>query len=347
MNVIGGDLGGTTTRLRLAHCDARTGCETRFEHDYASADYPHLLPLLKRFLSDAGVAPDTVAAACIAVAGPIRGTAEGQEVKVTNLPWHLDSADLARQSGINRVLLINDFEAVGYGIPTLGPEDLATLQAGRPCAGAPRGVLGAGTGLGQTILTPVEGGYSVWPTEGGHVDFAPVDDEQIALLRFLQPQLGRVCCEHLLSGSGLVRIHAFCCAYHGHVPSASLNERMARGDPAAAISESALDGSDTGATAALHLFTKLYGAQAGNFALSCLCRDGLYVAGGIAPKILPRLREGPFLDAFGDKGKMAGLMATIPVHVVTNTRVGLQGAVERARSTLAGSAPSAAQGPRD
>ncbi len=333
MNVIGCDLGGTHTRLCLADCSAG-GCATRLERDYDSRAHAGLEPIVHDFLQRAGLAPGAVAAACIAVAGPVDCRADLQRAQVTNLPWQLDSRELSRRTGIRRLRLINDFEAAGYAVPTLGDEDVAVLQTGEARAGAPCAIIGAGTGLGQAILVPLNGGLSVLPTEGGHADFAPVDEEQIALLRFVQRERGRASFEDLLSGPGLVRLHHFCREHHGLEPSAPLQQAMAQGDAAAAISRFALAGEDRSADAALGLFVRIYGAQTGNFALSCLPRGGLYVAGGIAPKIVARLRDGAFIEAFARKGKMAALMARFPVRVVTNTRIGLQGAVERARRDL-------------
>lgn len=333
MNVIGCDLGGTHTRLRLAHCRAG-GCETRFERDYDSRAHAGLEPILTDFLQRAGVVPDAVTAACIAVAGPVDCRADLQRAQVTNLPWQLDSRELSRQTGIARVRLINDFEAAGYAVPTLDKGDMVVLQAGEARAGAPRAIIGAGTGLGQAILVPMDAAFCVLPTEGGHADFAPVDEEQIDLLRFVQHERGRASCEDVLSGPGLVRVHRFCCEHHGLEPSAPLRQAMAQADAAAAISRFALAGEDQSAARALDLFVRIYGGQAGNFALNCLPRGGLYIAGGIAPKIVARLRDGAFMEAFANKGKMAALMTQFPVRVITNTRVGLQGAVERARRDL-------------
>jgi glucokinase len=324
MTVLACDLGGTNTRLLLTRWDGDSFHQVE-ERFYPSADYDGLAPILSDFLGGLDHA-QRPRSACIALAGPVHADAGGQRARVTNLPWSLDSAALQADTGIDRIRLINDFQAVGYGLATLKTEDLATLQDGQPDPEAPRALIGAGTGLGEGIVLPQEGGFQVLASEGGHVDFAPTDDTQAALLEFVRAECGRASYEHLLSGPGLTRIYHFMCSRPGAQPGESLRRAAESGDPAAAVSAHALDASDPLAVAALDLFLRIYGAQAGNLALTCLARGGVYIAGGIAPRILPRLRQGPFLEAFRAKGKMAELMGQIPVHVVVNDRVGLQGA---------------------
>lgn len=330
VKVLGCDLGGTHTRLLLADC--RNGhCEPCDEQFYDSKAFNGLAPILQDFMARQSVAGDRPHAACIAVAGPVTSAASGgQRAKVTNLPWDLDSGQLADAAGIATVSLINDFEAIGYGIGALSADDRVTLQEGDPRPGYPRAVIGAGTGLGQAIVLSADDGGRVLPTEGGHADFAPTDELQIALLRHVRDERGRVSYEALLSGSGLVRIFRFLCAQCGRKPTAGLASAMTEGDPAAAVSEHGLKHLDPVADQALDLFVAIYGAQAGNLGLTCMARGGVYIAGGIAPKILERMRSGPFLAHFRDKGKMTDLMHQLPVHVITDTRIGLHGAVRRA-----------------
>lgn len=311
------DVGGTHTRVQLAEiADGRP--HALHEHHYASAAYPDLTSILRDFLNAVGTGPRH---ACLAVAGPVSRHEWGQSARVTNLPWTLDSRVLTAELGLGSLQIINDFEAVGHGIAALRPDDLATLQAGDPRSDAPRAALGAGTGLGQALLMPCGDGYDVVATEGGHTDFAPQNDLQLALLRDLQARLGHVSYERLLSGAGLAYIHDYL-----RRQRAAPESPRSEDDPAAAVSRAALAGTDPLAADALREFVRIYGAQAGNLALTCLPFGGLFVAGGIAPKILPALQSGGFLQAFLAKGRMEPLLRRIPVHVVTHPAPGLLGA---------------------
>lgn len=320
MRVLAGDIGGTKVWVRLADFEPggwRLVAESRF----ASARYDGLLPIIREFLAASVSAPP--AAACFGIAGPISATPRGEIARVTNLPWVIEGARIAEALGIARVRLINDFQAIGYAVETLAPGDLITLQAGVRRPGAPCAVIGAGTGLGQTLLVWQTDHYDAVPTEGGHVDFAPTDELQVELLRDLAQRYGRVSYERILSGAGLVGLYAFFTA-RGVAPGP--RPLLEAPDPAAAVSGAALAQSDPAAVEALRLFVKVYGAYAGNVALACLAGGGVYVAGGIAPKILPALRAGEFIEAFRDKGRMAALLERIPVHLVTDEKAGLQGA---------------------
>lgn len=317
--VLAGDIGGTKTLLQLSEFRGKASralCERRFD----SQAWSDFNAVVGDFLH--GIEAGRIQSACFGVAGPI----QGQTAKITNLPWHIDAAAIVAEFGITSVRLINDFAAVGHGIETLGSGDLACLQAGKSPPGGVRAVIGAGTGLGMGLLVRQGDRYEALPSEGGHVDFAPTDDEQIALLRYLQPLFGRVSSERVVSGPGLVRIYEFLRDSGAAEESPGLLRAMREGDPAAAISEHALAEKDALAGRALDMFISIYGAQAGNLALTLLASGGVFVAGGIAPKILPRLQAGGFMRAFNDKGRFAGLTANFPVHVVTNSKVGLQGA---------------------
>lgn len=325
--VLAADVGGTTTRVLLADSDGAR-CTTLREQHYVSADWPDLLPILEDFLAASSTPRPT--RACLAIAGPVDDDGAAQQAHVTNLPWTLDSRGLAERLGIPRLTLINDFAAVGHGIAALDATDLLTLQAGEPQPRAPRAVLGAGTGLGQSILVWRAGHYDVLPTEGGHADFAPQNDQQTHLLNSLRADHGHVSCERLCSGPGLAYIYRFLQERRGiAIPDAiaqAFAQAPAPGDPAAAISRMALEGSDALARESLTEFIRIYGAQAGNLALSCLPFGGLYVAGGIAPKILPALTDGEFLRAFNAKGRMEKLMRRMPLHIVVHPTPGLLGA---------------------
>jgi len=310
--LLGADLGGTKTLLALAEArEART--VILGERRYDNREFDGFAAVLVRFLRDAGLGGDRVDAVCIGVAGPV----EGGRVKVTNLPWTLDADALSRAIGGAPVVLLNDFAAAAHGIDALAPEALVTLQAGEPVARAPQLVLGAGTGLGVAFRVWAGDRYQVIAGEGGHFGFAPADATQSALADALRVRFGRVIVEHVVSGPGLARIHAF------------LGERREEDDPAA-IARAALEDADAEALAAVDLFIACYGAVAGDYALACMARGGVFVAGGVAPKLLPRLRAGGFARAFGDKGVHAALAARFPVHVVTEERLGLLGALAAA-----------------
>lgn len=328
MRLLAGDVGGTHTRLLLAELDAQGRLHAQVERHYDSSLYSDLDLVVEEFLAEQALAAPPEGA-CFAVAGPVRG----RRARITNLPWGLDAELLERRLNIGRVHLINDFEGIGYGLDLLPPDGLVELQAGEPLAGAPRALLGAGTGLGQALLFSCAGRYQVVPTEGGHVDFAPRGAEESALLGFLRERLGRVSYEAVLSGAGLVRIFEFLQETGRARAGPRLAEALAEGgDPAPLISDYALRGEDPAAAAALQRFVAVYGGQAGNLALSCVPRGGLYLAGGIAVKILPALQEGStFLEAFCDKPPMRELLHSIPVHVIREPRVGLLGACEQAR----------------
>lgn len=310
--LLAGDIGGTKTLLRLS----RGGAILR-EQRFESAAYPDLQAMLAGFLD--GDAPQS---ACFGVAGPV----QGRQARVTNLPWSVDADEIAARFGMARVALINDFQAVAYGIEMLGADDLLTLQAGQSAPHAPRAVIGAGTGLGEGYLTWQDDHYHAWPSEGSHADFAPADERQAALWHWLKQRHEHVSWERVVSGPGLVAIYDFLLERKEYPESAQLAAALREGDPAAAISAHALQHGDPLADAALDLFVVAYGAEAGNLALKVLSCGGVYVAGGIAPKIAGRLKDGGFLRAFRAKGRFAGLLESFPVHVVLNPEVGLLGA---------------------
>ncbi len=323
MTVLAGDVGGTKTLLMIAECvgtRVRRVCEQR----YVSADFPDFLALAQSFANDNALAVQSIESACIAVAGPVVNTPQGkQRAKVTNLPWVLDTEELARALHIPRVKLINDFQGVGYGVEALSENDVVTLQTGnaQPCG--TRIVLGAGTGLGAALLVWQQGRYEVIASELGHTNFAPADAKQIALLHYLRRQFDAVSWEHVLSGPGLVRLHRF--LRDSGADSANPAWDSASDDDAALISAAALEGDET-ARRALELFVRLYGAKAGDFALACLPTGGVYLAGGIAPKMIDKFRDGAFVHAFRAKSRMHDLLAKLPVHVIMNSAVGVLGA---------------------
>jgi len=324
-NFIAGDIGGTKTLLRIS---AAGEGEPLLQKSYPSADYAGLAEMLDDFLREAG-AP-SIAAACFALAGPV----SGRRVKLTNLPWEVDADALAARFAIPRISLINDFEAVGHGIAALLPGDLLALQTGAPQAQGVRVVVGAGTGLGVAWLTWMNESYAVHPSEGGHMDFAPADATQYALLQYLQQRYGHVSYERIVSGPGLVAIFEFLRDSGLDSPSAQLAAAMGEGDAAEVLTRFAQQGDEPIAQKTLDLFVRIYGAFVGNLALLALPRGGIYVAGGIAAKIAATMQRSDFMRAFRDKGRYAGLLETLPLHIVTNPQIGLLGASLMARRMI-------------
>lgn len=310
--ILAGDIGGTKTWLRLS----RDGTALR-EQRYDSEAYVDLEAMLAEFIGE-----DRPSNACFGVAGPV----QGRTAKITNLPWRIDADAIAAQFAIPFVSLINDFQAAAYGIEALEASDLFTLQAGKPQEHGPRAVIGAGTGLGEGYLVWQGDTYQALPSEGSHADFAPADELQVGLWRHLRQRFGHVSWERVVSGPGLAAIYEYLRQRNEFVESPELAAAMRDGDPSAAISEHALEHGNALALAALDLFAAVYGAETGNLALKMLATGGVYVAGGIAPKIFEHLKTGGFLRAFLAKGRFAPMLATFPVHVVLNPQVGLLGA---------------------
>lgn len=314
MIVLVGDLGGTHTRLARARLDARTVTLERVVR-YRNARHAGFDDMLRDFMADAR----DWEACCLAVAGPT----DGWRVTFTNLDWHLDTEDLAMRHGLPRVHLINDFAAVGWGLDTLAPRDLLPLQQGIAEVGAPRLAVGAGTGLGVSLCLSCAGRYRPSPSEGGHIGFSPVTPEQERLHAYLRRMLGgRVSIERVVSGPGIVALYRFLCAEAGQ-PEHPLPPGD---DAAAAIAAAGLQGGDARALAALRLFARLYGQAAGDLALVARAQGGVYLAGGIAPRLLSVLRDGEFLAGFHDKGRFAEWMRSVPVQVVLDADIALKGA---------------------
>ncbi|MEW6487788.1 MAG: glucokinase [Thermodesulfobacteriota bacterium] len=315
--LLAADIGGTKANLALFRAQGGPLVPVR-EATVPTAAYPSAAALVKSFL---GENPPGLAGACIGVAGPIR---RGR-VQAPNLPWTVAEEELAAL-GVPRVLLINDLVATAHGLGELPEDRFALLQGGCPDPEGNEALLAAGTGLGQTVLYGCGGRRVPAASEGGHVDFAPADEVQVELWRFLRARFGRVSVERVLSGPGLCLIHEFLEQSGRGGTGACVRERMARQDPAAVIAEEGLREGDPTCVAALDLFVRVYGAAAGNLALTALATAGVFLAGGIAPKILPKLREGAFLEAFCAKGRLAGLLEEVPVRVVLDPKAALYGA---------------------
>ena len=316
--LLAADIGGTKTLLQLSHLDGEIILQQRLEND----DFADFESLLTAFFSSVAVDFLPVSSACFAVAAPL----SGRLVQLTNRPWIIDSDKLQQQFPIAELCLVNDFAAVGYGIGELEENDLIVLQQGKPEAKSLRAVIGAGTGLGQAILSPLHKSWRVWPTEGGHTDFAAQDIQQQALLNKLFEQFEHVSYERVLSGPGLVMLYQFIAEQEGNNTTLNLT--------AAQISQSALQKIDPAAVKAMQLFMQIYGAQAGNLALTTLPRAGIFIAGGIAIKNLDLFEQGFFMQSFLAKGRMRGVLEQIPVYLINNPDVGLRGARLLARKAL-------------
>jgi len=329
MIVLSGDIGGTSTRLQLTDFSERNQSKVLAREHYANNQYASLIDIIKLFLVTYQTNITQLSTACFAVAGPIiQGT-----VKFTNLPWFVDETELKTHLNLSEVKLINDFQAIGYGIASLQKEHIHILQKKPPLDKAPKAIIGAGTGLGVGIMNWQGSRYDVMPTEGGHVDFAPVDDIQMSLLKYMLKKYHRVSIERLVSGQGIVNIYNFVRdnPIYGEKENPQLRLALHNNvDEAASISQYATIHHDPMAMRALELFVKIYGACAGNLALTTLPYGGLYIVGGIAPKLLPQLIDGKFMKAYSDKGRMSNLLGSIPIYIVLDTNIGLQGAANYA-----------------
>ncbi|MDJ0520118.1 MAG: glucokinase [Trichodesmium sp. MO_231.B1] len=345
--LLAGDIGGTKTILQLVEAkreESKAAVELRnlYENRYSSHDFPDLVPIVNKFLEEATEKlgeKQQPEKACFAIAGPI----VNNTVKLTNLPWMLDAKLMEKELDISHIILINDFEAVGYGILGLTADDLETLQPGEPLADAPIAVLGAGTGLGECFLIRGAGAIKVYPTEGGHADFAPRSELEFHLLQYLlaKHNIDRVSVERVVSGMGIVAIYQFLRDRQSATESPEIGDVVRQWekeigsseitvDPGAVIGKAALEKSDRLCEQTLEMFVEAYGAEAGNLALKLLPYGGVYVAGGIAGKILPLMKSGSFMEAFNRKGRMRPLLEKVPVHIVLNPQVGLIGAAIRA-----------------
>jgi glucokinase len=321
--ILAGDVGGTKTVLGLFRV-GRERLEPVRSDTFRSPDYSGLEDIVSAFLS-AGAAE--VDAACFGIPGPVMAN----HAKTANLTWEIDGAALSAASGIPRVELVNDLLATAEGLALLGPDETTTLQEDRH-KGDPGAValIAPGTGLGMCVLARTDHDLVPQPSEGGHMDFAARDDEEWGLLRFLQRRYGRVSVERVLSGPGLLNIYEYLLESGVAPEDPAIRDEIRIGDPGGVIGRAGLTGGDPLCVRALDLFVSLLGATAGNVALLALSSGGVYLGGGIPPKILPKLREPAFLQAFTNKGRWSAMLGTYPVRVVLNQQTGLLGAARRA-----------------
>ncbi|MFP3870371.1 MAG: glucokinase [Syntrophobacteria bacterium] len=328
--LLAGDIGGTKTSLAIFRTDAREGpiAEASFEN----ARYPDLTGLVREFLEHIDL---KVERACFGVAGPV----VGGRVATTNLPWVVEAEQLREAFNLVSVQLLNDLEAIAHAVPLLKPDDLHILNRGKPAAGGAMAVLAPGTGLGEAFLVWDGSCYRPHPSEGGHVDFAPTNPLQIELLHYLQSYHEHVSYERICSGLGLPNIYAFLRDRGYEEEPAWLAERLgAVHDPTPVIVNSALDRQSLCdiCVSAVNIFASILGAEAGNLALKVLATGGLYLGGGIPPRILSVLEEGTFMEAFRRKGRMSDLVEHMPVQVILNPNCALLGAAAHGLESQAG-----------
>lgn len=318
MVILAGDVGGTSTRIAFFE-QSGPGLVVLAEGRYQSREHSSLAEIVRRFVGQYGLKAER---ACFGIAGPIL---DGR-VRTPNLPWHIESSELASLLDLPQVRLINDLEANTYGIAALGPHDLLTLNAGTPDPTGTIAVVSAGTGLGESLAYWDGVTHRPLPSEAGHADFAARNEMEAELLLYLQGKHGRVSYERVLSGPGLLDIYRFLRDRRYFEEDPAIIAAMNAGDAPAVITRGALDGSCRMCSKALDIFVAVYGAEAGNAALRFLATGGVYLGGGIAPKILERLRGAAFMVAFTAKGRLSALVQSIPVHVVLNERTALLGA---------------------
>jgi glucokinase len=328
--VLAGDVGATHTRLAIFAGDPRV--PVAFE-SYPSHNHAGLAEMVRAFLAQHPAALDH---ACFGVAGPVRAG----HVKTTNLAWPVDAAGLAHVLGLETVALINDLAANAYGLAELVPGDLEALNPGVPDPDGARVVISAGTGLGEAGVLSDGRGIRVIPTEGGHTDFGPRSELEVELYRFLAAEDAHVSYERVCSGIGLANVYRFLRRRSGTPEPPWLTTEMARRDASAAISRAALEQRDPVCARALDVMVSIYGAEAGNLALKYLATGGVYVGGGIAPRILPKLRDGTFIRSFAAKGRFAALLEQVPVQVILNDDTALLGAAHYARAIAPARTPA-------
>jgi glucokinase len=334
--ILAGDVGGT--KVHLALYDFINGkLEYSRDERYQAREYSGLEEIVREFLG-----AFKVTAACFGVPGPVR---DGR-LRLTNLPWTLDSRELSLNLGITHVFLINDLEANGYGVAELSADQIYTLSEGDASQIGNRALLAAGTGLGEALLIWNGHSHTPYPSEGGHADYAPRNEDEIDLLRFLKQKYnGRISQERVVSGQGLSNIYEFLREVRGIDEPVWLAERLAAEDPNAVITELALAAKSEICEKTMDIFVSAYGAEAGNLALKLLSVGGVYIGGGIAPRILEKLKDGRFMKAFTDKGRLSQLLINMPVRVILESRAAMLGAAayaEARAAELTGTSPRAA-----
>ncbi len=311
MNIIAADVGGT--KAWLVYANANTPDEVLYEARYNSGDFDSFEPLLQTFMEESGCDNSQLRVLSLALPGVVSGS----EAKLTNLPWTISKNVLQDKFGVEQIHFMNDFQASALGIAHLKPEDMVCLNPGMHKNDATQVAVGAGTGLGVSWLLSDRSNARAWSTEGGHVDFAPVDEQQIELLKFLIKRHGHVSYERLLSGDGLVALYEFCSGKESaDIDAAGVHARA--------------EANNDDACRAMSLFVRIYGAFVGNMALLFKPEGGIYITGGIAAKIISWMKSDDFISAYLNKGRMRALAQQTPVNLVINERVGVIGAISEA-----------------
>jgi glucokinase len=331
--ILAGDIGGTKSNLGLFEVEPGGGLRLVRSARYRSVEFPGLAAVIEAFLA-AGPERVPIDVACFGIPGPVIAN----RASTLNLAWVVDGAAVAAEARVPRVVLINDLVATAEGLLLLAPDEQAILQEGVPEREGNRALIAAGTGLGMTLIPCVGDRWVPVPSEGGHMDFAPRTEEEVGLLRYLRERFGRVSVERVISGPGLFNIYQYLRDVLRLPESPHVREALARDeDPARVIGESGLAGAASGCPLcfrALEMFVAAYGAMAGNLALLGTATDGVWLGGGIAPKILPRLQDGLFLQTFVAKGRFVPFLEKIPVRVILNDRAALLGAARHASSLI-------------
>lgn len=330
--LLAGDIGGTKISLGVYTPEDSSRAPLKLVEDsFLSADFNCLESLISEYLKTNS--SFKINNAVFAVAGPVvRGRS-----RITNLPWVLDEKQLQQELNLKSVRLLNDLEAIAHAVPFMPSDEKYVLNPGVPSPGGNMGIIAPGTGLGESFLTINSSGYSAHATEGGHADFAPTNPEEVDLLRFLLPDYEHVSYERICSGIGLWNIYAYLKSRGNLEEPSWLAEQLAAAqDPTAVIVNSALNREQSCelCTASLNMFVSILGAEAGNLALKVMATAGIFLAGGIPPRILEILKNGYFMKAFKNKGRMSELMARIPVYVILNPQIALNGAARIGCSEL-------------
>ena len=337
MHILSGDIGGTNTRLEVSFIE-NGKTESVAIRKYKGANFNCLTDVIATFLKETDLV-GKIDSACLAVAGFV----SNGEVEVTNLPWMVSEQYLSEGLGItkDKVKVINDFEAIGYGIESLDDKkDIITIQKGKRDDDTLSAVVGAGTGLGMCLVSyDKEHNPRVFKTEGGHADFAPVDDEQVELFKFMRNTFHRVSPERFCSGYGIYNIYKYVIKHPLYNQPECMELRrelfsVSDSDKAAVVVRYAVQHEEPSALRTIDLFLSIYGSIAGNLALTSLPFRGLYIAGGIAPRLIEQIKQSQFLEKFRDKGRMSAMMKDFPVHIIMNTDVGLIGARTYAASLV-------------
>jgi len=322
--LLAGDIGGTKTLLGIFdRADQRP--RPVVVRSFSTLDYDDLTTMIAELLKTSATANATIETACFGVAGPVIG----ESATMTNIPWRIEGGRVQSAFGF-RVKLLNDLEAMAYSIPVLESGEVHVLQQGEPIPGGTIALIAAGTGLGEALLHKVDGRYIASPTEAGHADFGARTGRELELVRDLTPRFGRVDVERIISGRGLLVVHTFT-----HTQPCQAGVDINDPDAAAVISRAALEQRCPGCVETLDLFVEAYGAEAGNLALRSASTGGVFIGGGIAPKILPAMTAGSFIRAFNAKEPLERMVQRMPVKVILNAEAGLLGAAVYAAAARA------------